>query len=239
MVIVYVDERERNSRVPQILSSRGITTIFKMLDVGDYIISEKTGIERKTAEDFIKSLLDGRLFDQASRLQETFEKPIIIIEGNIFKADLGKMRRSSITGALVTLIIDMNIVVIQTRNEFETAEIIRQIALHDQQKKRVSTIVRPSKPRLSTVEEWQIYILQCFPNIGPKIALRILEELGSIHRFCNASLSELMRIEGLGEKKASEIYQIIHALYKDRKEKSTSKTIVEYMKNGNEDANDH
>ncbi len=239
MVLVYVDEREKNSKVPRILSSRGVTTIFKILDVGDYIVSERTCIERKTADDFIKSLVDGRLFNQANRLQEAFEKPIIIVEGSIFKTDLGKMKRSSITGALITLIIDMNITVIQTRNEFETAEIIRQIAFHDQQRRKISTIIRPSKPRLSTVEEWQMYILQCFPNIGPKIALRILEELGSIHRFCNASVSELMRIEGLGEKKASEIYQIIHALYKNRKVKPESKTIVEYIKNENEDLNDH
>jgi ERCC4-type nuclease len=86
MPVVYVDERERSSKVPQLLIEKGVTVIFKFLDVGDYVISNRIGIERKTAIDFAKSIADGRLFDQASRLLQTFEKAIIVIEGSLRRA---------------------------------------------------------------------------------------------------------------------------------------------------------
>ncbi len=234
MVIVYVDERERNSKVPQILISKGVTIIFKLLNVGDYIISNKVGIERKTASDFIKSLVDGRLFDQASRLVNEYEKAVIIIEGSLKEAArFSNVRRSAILGAYITLALDIGVITLNSRDEEETAEIIKRIAMRTEKLGNVAIATkRPmQKPSSSEVSEWQLYILQAFPHIGPKTAVRILEKFGSIHNFCTASLSELAKIEGLGEKKASEIYQIIHAIYKDFKElkKDKSKSIMDYF----------
>jgi len=233
MVVVYVDEREKSSRVPSLLSSMGVTVIFKALDVGDYIVSERIGIERKSANDFVKSIVDGRLFDQARRLREVFEKPVIIIEGSLSKAlKAFNVRRSAVQGAYLALGIDMGIVIVFTRSEEESAEIIKRLAIREQEKQGGVKAISVRKPRLSTVEEWQLYILQCFPHIGPKTARRILEVLGSIQRFCNASPSELAKIEGLSEKKASEIVQILRAVYRGYMEKRCRKetrSIIDYM----------
>jgi len=126
MVVVYVDEREKSSRVPSILSSMGVTVIYKVLDVGDYIVSERIGIERKSANDFVKSIVDKRLFDQAKRLREVFEKPVMIIEGSLSKAlKAFNIRRSAVQGAYLALGIDMGIVIVFTRSEEESAEISR------------------------------------------------------------------------------------------------------------------
>ncbi len=235
MVVIYVDERERGSRVPSILSSMGVTVIYKMLDVGDYVVSERVGIERKSATDFVKSIVDGRLFDQARRLCDAFEKPVIIIEGSLSRALKSfNVRRSAVQGAYLALGLDMGIVVVFTRSEEESAEIIKRIAVREQEKRGGFRAISVRKPRISTVEEWQLHILQCFPHIGPKMARRILEVFGSIQRFCNASPGELARIEGLGEKRASEIVQILRAVYREHLEKSRqrreSRSIVDYLR---------
>jgi DNA excision repair protein ERCC-4 len=239
MPVVYVDERERNSKVPQLLTQKGVTVIYKFLEVGDYIVSNRVGIERKSAADFAKSIVDGRLFDQASRLKAAFEKPIIIVEGSIFKATKEvNLRRSALVGAYLALALDMDITVINTLNEEETAEVIKRIALRESDKshgKGIVAIKRPvQKPTSSDVTEWQLYILQAFPHVGPKIAVRILENFGSIVNFCNASLSELARVEGLSESKAAEIYRILHAVYKGFKgadqTKSGHKSLDDYLK---------
>ncbi|HDI02123.1 MAG TPA: DEAD/DEAH box helicase, partial [Ignisphaera sp.] len=136
MVIVYADDREKSSKVPELLMTKGVTVIFKTLDVGDYIVSERIGIERKKALDFIKSLVDGRLFDQARRLSEVFEKPVVVIEGSLRKAmKLTNVKKSSILGAYLALGLDMGIVIITTRDEDETAEIIKRIAIREQEKR--------------------------------------------------------------------------------------------------------
>ena len=52
-----------------------------MLKVGDIILSNKCGIERKCVEtgDFMESL-DKRLDDQLRRMNDTFEYPFLLIE---------------------------------------------------------------------------------------------------------------------------------------------------------------
>src|SRR5918999_1839340 len=80
---IVVDERERKSRIPDILRQAGATIDFAQLKVGDYIVSPETAIERKTIQDLINSIYDGRLFVQCSQLTEHYVKPVLIIEGNI------------------------------------------------------------------------------------------------------------------------------------------------------------
>jgi len=238
LVVIFVDERERNSEVPQRLSAMGATVVFKMLDVGDYIVSERVGIERKNSLDFVKSLIDGRLFDQAKRLVEVFEKPVLVVEGSLRKAlKMTNVNRRAVIGAQLALSIDMGISTIFTRNSFETAEVIMLLAKREQGKSGGIKSIHVKKPRLGSVEEWQLYIVQCFPHVGPKIAKRILEIYGSIRNFCaNASISELAKIEGLGEKKASEIVQILHAVYRGHVErKSVTRSIMEYLRRGGDE----
>ena len=52
-----------------------------MLKVGDIILSNKCGIERKCVEtgDFMLSL-DKRLDDQLRRMHDTFDYPFLLIE---------------------------------------------------------------------------------------------------------------------------------------------------------------
>ena len=56
---------------------------FAQLKVGDYIVSPESAIERKTIQDLLNSIYDGRLFVQCSQLTEHYVKPVLIIEGNI------------------------------------------------------------------------------------------------------------------------------------------------------------
>ncbi|MGH9999625.1 MAG: ERCC4 domain-containing protein, partial [Nitrososphaeraceae archaeon] len=45
---IVADEREKNSRVPNLLKLSGVFVDYKQLAVGDYIVSPETVIERKT-----------------------------------------------------------------------------------------------------------------------------------------------------------------------------------------------
>jgi DNA excision repair protein ERCC-4 len=68
-VQIAVDDRERSSGIVAELEKLD-AVIVKMehLAVGDYCIDGAVLIERKTAVDFAQSLMDGRLFAQASRM---------------------------------------------------------------------------------------------------------------------------------------------------------------------------
>ena len=80
---IIVDEREKKSGIPKLLSSIGVKTEIKTLQIGDYIVAPETVVERKTIGDLFSSIFDGRLFDQCSRLTEHYQHPILLIEGNV------------------------------------------------------------------------------------------------------------------------------------------------------------
>ena len=67
---LVVDEREKKSRIPDLLKAVGINVEVKTLPVGDYIVAPETIVERKTVSDLISSIFDGRLFDQCNRLKD-------------------------------------------------------------------------------------------------------------------------------------------------------------------------
>jgi ERCC4-type nuclease len=80
---IVVDERERKSGIPDLLRQAGTIIDFAQLKVGDYVVSPETAIERKTMQDLLNSIYDGRLFVQCSQLNEYYAKPVLIVEGNI------------------------------------------------------------------------------------------------------------------------------------------------------------
>src|SRR6476620_8935011 len=82
-VRIVVDERERNSQIPKLLLDAGVSVNFAQLKVGDYITSASTAIERKTINDLICSIYDGRLFLQCTDLIQFYSKPVLLIEDTI------------------------------------------------------------------------------------------------------------------------------------------------------------
>ena len=65
------------------LRQAGAIIDFAQLKVGDYVVSPETAIERKSIQDLLNSIYDGRLFVQCSQLNEHYAKPVLIVEGNI------------------------------------------------------------------------------------------------------------------------------------------------------------
>ncbi|MHA1968835.1 MAG: DEAD/DEAH box helicase family protein, partial [Candidatus Hodarchaeales archaeon] len=69
--LIIVDTRESASRIPKLLKQNGARLKSAELDVGDYVLSDRVVVERKSYSDFVTSILDGRLFQPASPGQES------------------------------------------------------------------------------------------------------------------------------------------------------------------------
>ena len=205
--VVYVDIREEKSGIPAILEKAGLVVVRKQLPMGDYLISDTIIVERKTAYDFARSLFDGRLFEQARRLSESYPVVVYIIEGNPYRLRRYRTRLKQLTAALVTLSIDYGARTLFSEGPLHTASIIESLAARLESGRR--GIIIHKKPKIEDTRAWQLYVLQSFPGIGPKTAERILERFGSLQGFFNASMAELSKIPGIGEKKAETIRRII------------------------------
>ena len=89
--IILIDNREKDSRIPNILKDKNIPILFENLEIGDYIIGDLI-IERKTSKDFIASVFDGRIFQQANKITSFTNKAILLIEGNLNKEVLNNLK---------------------------------------------------------------------------------------------------------------------------------------------------
>ena len=211
-IIVYADSREERSGIPSLLRAAGLLVVVKNLSMGDYVLSDQIVVERKSAPDFAHSLFDGRLFDQAKRLAEHYPYVVFIVEGNPLRLNRYKNRVKQITAAIATLAIDYNARILYSEGPRHTALIIESLVKRLNRERR--PIVLHKKPKLTSTREWQLYIVQSFPGIGPKTAELILEAFGTIENFVNASIAELSKIPGIGEKKAELIKRILKTPYK-------------------------
>jgi Fanconi anemia group M protein len=208
---IIVDHREFKSKVVRELVGRGVNIDPKQLPIGDYIISDSICVERKLVNDFLQSLIDGRLFSQLKALKKAYSKPIMILEG-VGLLTSRKINTSAIYGALVSIASDFGVPIISTENAMETSEIIRALAIREQLENKSVPSIRGEKPIL-TVSERQQFIIEGLPNISATLAQRLLEYFGSVKAVFEADVAELSKVKGIGEKTAQDIKNIINEKY--------------------------
>ncbi len=213
-LLVYVDSRERNSGVIKALSEMGAITKIKQLEVGDFVITDDIVFERKTIEDFLESILDGRLFNQLNKMASNYSSPLILVEGNQQELfSLRNIHRNAIIGTLTSIALNYRVPVIFTKDAKETAEFIFVTAKREQLKSGSDIRLRVGRKGL-TISEQQRFIIESLPTVGPQLAISLLEKFGSIKNIANATEKELQEIENLGPKKARQIIKVMDAIYK-------------------------
>ena len=205
---IEIDYRERDSRIIEILrAKKNITVEEKKLFIGDYLINKHIAVERKTTRDFVISIIDGRLFSQASRLKRYAEVQLMIIEGTDLFYTGYEIDPQAIKGAIVSLSVSWQIPLIFSKSPDGTSEILVMAGIQDV--KYRDEILKRAGRRPRRLLTRKLFLLQGLPGIGPKIAKRMLEHFGSVEKVIAASEHEISCVEGIGRKKASQIREIV------------------------------
>ena len=214
-VLVYVDTREQSSSVSKTLSEMGALIKVKQLEVGDFVLSDDVVVERKTVEDFLQSMVDGRLFTQLMKMSENYASPLVLVEGS--RSDLFSLRdihRNAIIGALSSIALNYKVPVLFTEDENETAEFLMVIARREQLAAEKDIRLRVGRKGL-TLAEQQRFIAESLPLVGPTLAKSLLKHFGSIKGIVDADEKQLQEIEKLGPKKAKQIMKVLGEKYKE------------------------
>jgi len=210
---IICDNRENPSILKKLSEHSAIET--RQLSCADYILSDRVACERKTCEDFLNSLVDGRLFSQVKELRQTYRYPMLILEGeNLYSAR--KIHPNAIQSALVTVMLDFGVPVIFSRDEDETVSFLYNIARREQEEGKREVVYRTEK-RAYTLEERQRFVVESLPNVSSILAQRLLEHFGTIKEIVNAGENELQEVEGIGKKIAAEIREVLEGKYKSAK----------------------
>jgi Fanconi anemia group M protein len=210
-VVVIVDSRELSATVTRELSKLGVVIRSDTLSVGDFVLSEKVAVERKEVDDFASSIIDGRLFEQSTKLKETYQNPIMLIEGQTLTGS-GRVRPEAMMGAYASVLVDYGIPIVWTQKPSETAQLMFAIARREQlQEKRAPRIMTTPKP--TTLNDQQEFIVSSLPNIDRTRAKRLLNSFQSVQQVFMASKEELMSVSGIGEKISEEVRKVLTSKY--------------------------
>jgi len=218
---IVVDEREKKSGIPDLLKAIGINLEIKTLPIGDYIVAPETIIERKSISDLISSIFDGRLFDQCNRLKEHFQFPIILVEGDVTKIEQLVDNPLVFYGAMSSIVLDFKIPIIPTANTSHTAKLL--VSMCSRKDVAKGPFIKKIK-KSNDLQKQQLAMLCSLPNVGEKIAIRMLEKFGTPLEVLSASTADLSKINGLGNTRAKKIKKMLQMESKHLK-KTGQKTL--------------
>ncbi len=207
---IIADTREFNSEVVRELARKGIVVESQQLDIGDYILSDRLAVERKEVDDFLNSLMGGRLFSQLKMLKSAYINPILVVEGDGLFTRRG-VSEQAIIGALASIVSDFNISVISTSDVKETANLLASMAKREREEGKLVGI-RGEKVSMS-LQDRQQFIIEGLPGISATLAQRLLAHFGSVKAIMEADVEKLCEVRGVGDTIAKGIVEAVRSGY--------------------------
>ncbi len=214
VVEIVADQRELDATIGRELSRRDeITVRLASLAVGDYVLSDRVVVERKTVDDFLDTLLgeDRSLFTQVRAMVEHYDRPVVLIEGDDLLAQRD-VHPNAVRGAIASLAVDFGISVLFTMDQTDTTELLAIIAEREQRKRKRTPSVHGEKGG-RTLAEQQEYLLSSITDIGVVTARALLDSFGTVEAVLTANEDTLCAVDGIGEVTATRIREVVTTPY--------------------------
>jgi DNA excision repair protein ERCC-4 len=202
---VLVDHRERGSAIPDVLVAAGLKVELTDLPVGDYVLGHGLAVERKGPADLGASIRDGRLFDQAVRLQAVFPQAVLLLEGE------PRIAEDAWRGAVCRLIED-GFTVLHSLDADDSAAWIVRLA---KRARRAAPTIHTEGPRRAPrhPSAQAEVMLSVVPGISPTMARSLLAAYGSLAALADAAPAVLQRHPGIGRVRATRLAQALRGAY--------------------------
>lgn len=207
---IAVDDRETASKVVEALSGMGAAITLQRLPQGDYAIGDRILVERKTARDFVDTLINRDLLGQIKTLAEAAPRPVLIVEGGDLERERD-IHPNAIKGVLAAITVDLGVSLLLTRDEQDTAQMLYVLARREEGE-RGERKLHSHKSHRSLREE-QEFIVAAFPEIGLRHARLLLSHFKTLQAIANADEPQLMDVKGIGEKTAYRIHELFRRIY--------------------------
>jgi len=209
---IFADYREKGSKVIKELIELNADLKLDSLPNADYILSSRVGVELKRVEDFVESIIDGRLLQQIKNLRNNFERPLLIIEGMEDIYSVRNVHANAIRGMLAAITVSYGVPILYTKNYKDTALLTNIIAKREQEETGRDFSLHPQKKALS-IKEQQEYIISSLPGVGAGLSKPLLKYFKSVKNVINAEQKELEKVEKIGKKKSEKIRDIVDRDY--------------------------
>ncbi len=214
-VKIIADHREKDNPIIKHLLGLEVEVELKQLEQADYLLSSRCGVEYKTSEDFVNSLIDGRLFNQLKSLKKTFTRPVVIVEQERDIYSIRNVHPNAIRGMMATIALSYGIPLLFTKDAEDSAALLKVMAKREQSKEGSEFSMHADRKPIE-IREQQEYLVSALPEIGLNLAKELLKKFGSVKKVFDAGEEELKEVEKIGGKKARKIRDVLEEEYKER-----------------------
>ncbi len=227
-VKVVLDHRERAIRedVEKIFDDVELS----MLNVGDIVLllpGYAVLVERKSFSDFVGSIRSNRLWEQLLRIMKTkkiygykIKRKILLVHGNpldndilLSDEDYDDRLWASLSGAFmeITYVYGIPVFFLESKS---SVPIFLRILCKRELNGSNDAFPKPrwfrKRAKNLPEKEQRVYFLSSLPNVGEVLARNLIDHFGSIVAVANANIDELQKVNGVGNKKAMQIYNAFH-----------------------------
>jgi Fanconi anemia group M protein len=214
VIEVVADQRETDADIARELSKRDDVDVrLETLAVGDYVLSDRVAVERKSVEDFLAALTGGdrSMFEQMGDLARHYSRPVLVLEGEGLYGERN-VHPNAIRGALASLAVDFDASVLHTDDQADTTELLHVLAGREQEVSDREVDVHGEK-QAKTLAEQQEYVVSSIADIGPVTARSLLEHFGTVEGVMTAREEDLLAVEGVGQVTADRIREVVGSDY--------------------------
>ena len=145
-----------------------------------------------------------------SNLKKHCPCPVVLIEGNPCKTDVD-IDPAGIKGALISVETIWYVPVVFTCSKEDSVETLVMMGRQDETYKDVVPLRGGYRPK--RLKSKQLFILQGLTKVGPTVAKRLLEHFHSVRQIMNASVEELIAVEGIEMVSAKAIREVLDSEY--------------------------
>ncbi|NCD07178.1 MAG: hypothetical protein EOL97_13770 [Spirochaetia bacterium] len=214
MVLKFLlDDREHSEELKQAFKIVGIERMFDYetshLEIGD-VQCGNIVIERKEASDFVCSIMDGRLKEQARKMQLGFEYRYIIIEGSPYRT-MSAISEVAIIGKMTSLLVKHKIGLLYVESPLQFVEACYSIIKRHQEENIFDPTFIPSAIPKKSDEDILAMMLMSIQGISYDKAKDISNLYGNSMNCLvnNCNVKQLMTISGIGKVVATRIVEFM------------------------------
>ena len=225
---IVIDSREKARKEPARIfySGKGHEASIEMLEVGDYLFDDQVVFEYKDIADFMSSIKDNSVFNEAANQSLEYRYHYVIIVGDVrdylnhnwayyptrkqWKNRYDKFLATNLLmyyGAIRRLrVFTVPIEIIGEENAFQEM-LLQAIKCLDGKSKFYSNVTRQVE------SQDPVDILLCATkNISVKKAnaIRKTHTIDNVYDLMKLTVNDFKLVDGIGEKSANNVYEFLH-----------------------------
>lgn len=204
---VVVDDREPSAVAEAVRAHADVDAVeSRRLAAGD-LVMEDVGVERKTLPDYVSTLL-GRsapdLYDQVRRLSEAYPHTYLLLEDELPADGDEGVPAAAVRGSAASITARFGTPVIPCSDLGRLVDMAVRLGRKHVEAPSTPALPNGSVTALDAPTSKRMY--GCIDGVGPDTADRLYEVYPAVVDLVAASPEELMRIDGVGPKRANAIH---------------------------------